>query len=372
MMRTAPFPSLRAMARVFIKAGALLLVANFIFVAIGVDPFARLITVNTWGLVGHGRPRLYYASDSQNGQLPVEALLAAHAIAYTPKTADELRVIVLGDSGVLGWGLTDAETFTAQLTARRLRIGGKRVVAYNLAYPVPNAGRDVLLLDAALRYQPDLVIWFVTAMSLRNPLDPDEGSAFLDINRARLEHLTSSFGLQEWFNVRMLPVPAWYSWIAFHNSDVLPVWLNSLVYPFVTPSWGQTGRRLGSETIPVKAQFVSGQTAFNPMPNITWQFLAVGQTLADRAGAQLLLVNEPILVGSGPNSDINYNLLYERVLYDRYRETLLAYTSRYNLWVIDLWNTVPAANFTDTAFHTDAAGWNIVADRIVSALQRIG
>jgi hypothetical protein len=369
-MRSAPFPSLRVMARVFAKAVALLLVANFLCVAAGIDPLASLITLNTWGLVGHGRPRLYYASDSQNGQLPVEALLAAHAIAYTPKAADEFRVVVLGDSGVLGWGLVDAETFTAQLTARQVRIGGKRVVAYNLAYPVPSAGRDVLLLDAALRYQPDLVIWFVTAMSLRNPLDPDEGSAFLDINRERLERLTNSFGLQEWFNARMLPEPAWYSWIAIHNADVVPVWLNSLAYPFLTPAWGQTGRRLGSEAIPAKAQFVSGQTAFNPMPNVTWQFLTAGQTLADRAGARLLLVNEPILVGSGPNSDINYNLLYERALYDQYREALSTYASRYNLWYIDLWNAVPAANFTDTAFHTDAAGWSSVADRIISALQK--
>jgi len=110
IMQTAPFPTLRVMARVFVKAVVLLFIANFVCVALGVDPLAQLITVNTWGLFGHGRPRLYYVTDDLNGVLPVEARLAVHTLAYTPKAPDEYRVIVLGDSATLGWDLADDET----------------------------------------------------------------------------------------------------------------------------------------------------------------------------------------------------------------------------------------------------------------------
>src|SRR5258707_9309304 len=132
-MRDSPFLSLRITLRVLAKAFVLLLILNFTCIAAGLNPIAALLRVNTWALVGHGRARLAYPSDFQNGQLPVESLIGAHILAYTPKTNDEYRVVVLGESGIAGWGLGDADMFTSQLTARNLRINGKRLVAYNLA-----------------------------------------------------------------------------------------------------------------------------------------------------------------------------------------------------------------------------------------------
>ncbi len=369
-MRSSPFSSPAVIARIFAKAAALLLIGNVAFLALRIDPLARLMTLNTWGLVGRGRARLFYPSDSQNGQLPVEALLAAHQIAYAPKAADEFRVIILGDSGTLGWTVPDDAIISAQLTAQNVQIGGKHVVAYDLAYPVPNVARDALILDAALRYQPDLVIWFVTAEGFRNTPEPGQDSTFLDINRVRLQRLTDAYDLQDWFNARLEPEPAWRSWLAIRNPDAASVWFNSLYYPFAVPSWGQTTRRLGSEAIPAKPRFASDNPAFRPMPNETWQFLLVGQSLAGRAGASLLLVNEPILVGSGPNSDVNYNLLYERALYDSYRQTLTDYAGQHKIWFRDLWNAIPAPLFTDTAFHLDAQGWALVAENLALEVRK--
>ncbi len=370
-MRSTPFPSLGVMARIFIKAIAILLISNLIFLAIRIDPLGELMMLNTWGLVGHGRARLFYPSDSRNGQLPTEALLAAHDIAHRPKNADEFRVVILGDSGTLGWTVPDDETISAQLTARHLQVNGKRVVAYNLAYPVPNVARDALILDAAMRYRPDLVIWFVTAMSLRNVLEPGQDNSFLEINRDRLQRLTDRYNLQGWVNAHMPPEPSLRTWIAIRNPDAVSVWFNSLFYPFISPSWGQTTRRLGSEPIPAKARYSSEQPAFNPMPNDTWQFVTGGKDLAAEAGVPLLLVNESILVGSGPNSDVNYNLLYERALYDRYRYTLAMYARQRDLWYIDLWNIIPASSFTDTAFHSDAAGWALVVDHLTAEISKL-
>src|SRR5258706_15012107 len=120
-MRGSPFPSLTVTVLVFVKAIVLLLILNFVCLALSFSPVDALIRFNSWWLVGHGRARLVYPSDFQNGQLPVDALVGAHALAYTPKSADEFRVVVLGESPIAGGGLRDEETLTAQLTARTVK-----------------------------------------------------------------------------------------------------------------------------------------------------------------------------------------------------------------------------------------------------------
>ncbi|HLY27502.1 MAG TPA: hypothetical protein VKQ72_14250, partial [Aggregatilineales bacterium] len=269
-----PTPSLRATLRIFGKAVALLLILNFACVALAYDPIAALTQFNTWWLVGHGRDRLVYPSDFQNGQLPMESLLRAHKLAYTPKAPDEYRVLALGESGIAGWGLPDSDTFTAQLTARGVQIGGKRVVAYNLAYPSPSVARDVLILDTALAYQPDLVIWFLSPAALDDsPEATGKNGVLFDLNRARLKRLTDTYNLGAWFDARMDPESAASRLIAIHNQDSLPVWFNSLLYPFVAPDLGITNRHIGSEAIPATARYVSGQRGFETLPNDTWRFL---------------------------------------------------------------------------------------------------
>jgi len=367
--RQSPFPSLTVLLRVVAKAVVLLLIVNVVCLATNVNPVRAVTLFNTWWLVGHGRARLAYPSDFQNGQLPVESLLAAHAIAYTPKAADEFRVIVLGESGIAGWGLADQDTFAGQLTARGVQLNGKRVVAYNLAYPSPSAVRDVLILDAALRYQPDLVIWFTTAAALDDsPEAVGVNGVFFDLNRQRLTRIAQARGLQSWLEPRLSPEPQWRNWLAIRDQDTLPVWINALLYPFVAPDLGLTTRRIASEPIPAKAKYYTGKPGFESLPNQTWQFLIVGRDLAAQAGARLLLVNEPMLIGTGKNSDVNYNLEYERVFYDAYRDKLAAFAATNQLWYADRWDVIPAAHFTDTPFHADAGGYALLVDQIVEQI----
>src|SRR5215510_4877368 len=98
-MRSAPFASLATLARVFVKAIAVLMSLNFVLLAAGIDPTVSITTLNTWGLAGQqGMPRLLFPDRFIRGQVPVEGMLAAHEIAYKPKASDEFRVIILGDS----------------------------------------------------------------------------------------------------------------------------------------------------------------------------------------------------------------------------------------------------------------------------------
>ncbi len=368
-----PSPSLRVTLRIFGKAIIVLLILNFACVALAFDPVASITQFNTWWMVGHGRPRLVYPSDFQNGQLPMESLLGAHSLAYTPKAPDEFRVLALGESGIAGWGLADPDTFTGQLNARGVQIGGKRVVAYNLAYPSPSVARDVLILDTALAYKPDLVIWFISPAALDDsPASIDTNGVLFDLNRARLKRITDAFNLQTWFDAHLAPEPAWTKWIAIHHQDTLPVWMNTLFYPFVPPDLGLTTRRIGSEAIPATARYHTGQPGFETLPNDTWRFLNVGQQLSAQAGAKFLLINEAMLIGSGPNSDVNYNREYERAFYERYRQALSDYAAANGMAYADLWNAIPASSFTDTPLHADRAGFAALVDAVIPKLKSIG
>lgn len=367
-MRTSPIRSLPSLIRIVVKAVILVAILNFVFLVVGFDPIQALVRINLWGLAGRGRERVIYASDFQNGQLPIPALLATHELAVRPKAADEYRVIVLGDSAVMGWGLQDVETFAAQLTARGLYRDGKRLVAYNLAYPTPSIARDTLLIEAAQRYQPDAAIWFVTATGFAELPHDDLTRGVLQINRSQLSRITDANGLADWYDRWVMPEAPVTRWSAFRDPVLTGVWIGTLPYPFIVPDVGKAERRAALAPIPIKARFTSDHPVFVGMPGDTWRFLEIGKQVADSHGMQLFIVNEPILIQIGANSETNYNTLYERALYDRYRVELAVRTQVLGIPLIDLWDAIPAANFTDTVLHMDADGYRQVVDRVIEVL----
>jgi hypothetical protein len=83
------------------------------------------------------------------------------------------------------------------------------------------------------------------------------------------------------------------------------------------------------------------------------------------ADIPLLLVNEPIFISSGRNSDVRYNAWYPRWAYDGYR-ALLAQTAAAHLWtLLDAWDAVSPAEFTDSPVHLTPAGVRQFAARII-------
>jgi hypothetical protein len=83
----------------------------------------------------------------------------------------------------------------------------------------------------------------------------------------------------------------------------------------------------------------------------------------------VVLINEPIFVSSGKNSDIRYNFFYPRWAYDQYRSMISEQVSRNEWDYVDLWDLVPASEFTDSAIHYSVYGNKLVADRIADLLQ---
>ena len=70
----------------------------------------------------------------------------------------------------------------------------------------------------------------------------------------------------------------------------------------------------------------------------------------------MLIVNEPIHIASGQNSDIRYNAFYPRWAYDQYREIMTAESQKSQCNYLDLWDAAPAGCFSDTSLHVSAQG----------------
>jgi hypothetical protein len=81
------------------------------------------------------------------------------------------------------------------------------------------------------------------------------------------------------------------------------------------------------------------------------------------------LVNEPILISNGLNSDIRYNFFYPRWAYDEYRQTLAEHAAARHWRYLDLWDLVSPDQFTNSAIHLTPAAESLLTNRIASAIQ---
>ena len=131
------------------------------------------------------------------------------------------------------------------------------------------------------------------------------------------------------------------------------------------------GPPVTSQSIRASAEINSSLPGYEVMPNRQWELLRAGRQMAREANVPLLIVNEPIYVGSGENSDINYNSFYERGLYDRFRTALAEFVAQHDLPYLDLWNMLPPEDFSNTSLHYDAEGNRRVAGEVMKGLQSL-
>jgi hypothetical protein len=288
-------------------------------------------------------------------------MLASHAISR-PKATDEIRsefrVVVIGDSAAWGWLLENDDTLAGQISQQ-----WQRVAVYNLGYPVLSLTKDLLLLEASLQYEPDLIIWPVTLHSLARERQLDH--PLLQQNPAAVRDLITRHSLNLDPNDPRFADTA--NTIAGQRRALADL-LRLQLYGF---SWAATGI---DQDIP--AAFTPRQSDFDPdvswldydeptpltAANLTLDVLAAGIEAA--GDVPVLIVNEPIFISDGRNSDLRYNAFYPRWAYDAYRE-LLAETAAAAGWnYVDLWNAIPPAEFTDTPVHLTPEGNRQLAERI--------
>jgi hypothetical protein len=82
----------------------------------------------------------------------------------------------------------------------------------------------------------------------------------------------------------------------------------------------------------------------------------------------LLIVNEPILISNGKNSNIRYNFFYPRWAYDQYRGMMSAHAQAQGWRYLDAWDLLPAGEFTNSAVHYSPTGARTLAEFIAATM----
>lgn len=355
---------------VLLKTVVLLLVVNFAFTAI--YPLDGLGKISAYNLLFTGRERFPFGENPQEvynfSLYNLEAMFNSLALDGTPKASDEFRVLVIGDSATWGTLLHPQETLSGQLNGLQLKAcDGRALRFYNLGYPTLSLTKDVMILDIAMRYQPDLILWPVTLQSF--PVDRQIESPLAKNNPQRIAVLQQQFGLG--LDLSVLPQVGFWQRTLVGGRRNLADLLRLQLYGAM---WSATGiDQLYPGDYARAARDLEQDTTFNgwegpelKQADLAWETLAAGWKIA--AGTPIVLVNEPILVSSGENSDLRYNFYYPRWAYDAYRSQLAEKAAQQGWTYLDAWNLVPESEFTNSAIHLTPAGMALFAEKIADLL----
>jgi hypothetical protein len=367
--------TLTSALRVLVKALVLFVLANLLFAL--VYPLPGLGRLSAYNVLFPGRQRLPYGDNPSRAYnvsvLNLDAMFASHELNAGDKPAGEFRVLLIGDSSTWGWLLKPADTLAAQINRAGLRMqDGRQVRAYNLGYPIMSLAKDLLIIDRAMSYQPDLVIWLVTLESF--PADKQLFHPLLQHNPTAERSLIARYGLKLDPNDSQFVTPnLWDRTLVGSRRDLADL-LRLQLYGVL---WAATGidQDYPAQYEPAAIDLEADNTFHDLQPpTLQTSDLAFDELQAgvQRIGkTPLLIVNEPILISNGKNSDVRYDFFYPRWAYDQYR-TLIANQAQAGGWnYVDLWDLLPMQEFTNSAVHYTPTGAQTLAAQLLPRITQL-
>jgi hypothetical protein len=354
---------------VILKATLLFVLFNFAFLFARNIPFGEFSLYNS---LFPGRERFPFGETRESYNLSLfdlDAMFASHILSGAAKTPDEYRVLLIGDSSVWGTLLMPEQTLAGQLNSSSISACGKNVRAYNLGYPYISLMQELMILDEALQYQPDMVVWLVTLESL--PREKQLSAPLVANNPARVRELAFKYELNVNTNDPALVHLSNWDQTFVGRRRALADLLRLQLYGAL---WSSTGiDQYYPETYErAQTDFEADYEFAGLTPPASLQdALALDVLDAGLRAAKVptLLVNEPILISHGLNSDIRYNFFYPRWAFDEYRSMLNEYTATSQLPYLDLWDLVPMEEFTNSGVHLTPSGEALLANKVGEAIQ---
>lgn len=354
---------------VIIKATLFLVLFNFAFILMSNFSFGKLSLYNK---IFPGRERFPFGENQRGYNLSLfdlDAMFAAHVLVGTPKTEDEYRVLLIGDSSVWGTLLTPEQNLAGQLNSQSITACGKNIRAYNLGYPYISLLQELMILDEALQYQPDMIVWLTTLESF--PKEKQFGAPLVANSPERVKQLIAKYQLPLDPNDPELNHPTtWDQTFVSRRKDLA----NLIRLQLYGVLWSATGvdQYYPENYERAQTDFEADDTFYNikqtePLrEQLSLDILEAGQNATD---LPMILVNEPILVSDGVNSDIRYNFFYPRWAYDEYRVMLSEFTAQQGVPYLDAWNLVPMDEFTNSGVHLTPFGESLLAEQVGEAIQ---
>ena len=335
--------------RILLKAALLFVIFNYAFSFV---PDSVLWRVSLFNTILPGEPRFLKESN-------LDLIFDTHEIANSSQRTNEYKVIMVGDSSIWGYTLNPEETLSGIINAAGMSTcKGQPIHIYNLGYPGTSVFKDLLILHRALTYKPDLIIWNVTLLSMLDTKSDIKFSILPQNNAEIAQNLIDRYKL----SIKIPPLTG----SALQNRSFLnrrEEIARFIKYQLDGIRWQAVGREPVDNVYPPLGIDVAANRSFQrgelPKPIITPALLKLDVLNAgiQMAGnTPLIIINEPIQVVNGTNSNIRYDNIYPRWAYDQYRTIMNARAKQYHWNYTDLWDIVPQSQFADSIFHRNIKG----------------
>ncbi|MAU11630.1 MAG: hypothetical protein CL607_17530 [Anaerolineaceae bacterium] len=364
----------RFILRVIAKAALAFIVINLLFAVCNLTWWVNQISIYN-GLVP-GRERLPYGEQAEAYNLTLDsldAMFSTHVI-NRPKAENEFRVVVIGDSSVWGVLLDPGQTLAGQMNALDLQMADYHYEFYNLGYPTLSVLKDLLILERAVQYQPDLVLWLITPESLHRPslLDAPLVQRNADATRTLIERYGLAIDPND---TRFVPELDFFGRTMVGQRRELADWWRLQLYGF---DWGMTGiDHVNAPYDPLTNDFSEDVSWHGLSPGddlqsqLALDVLDAGRAITEQAGVPLYVVNEPIYIADGENSDLHYNIWYPNWAYDTYQGIMSENATRFSDAYSSPWDMILPEHFTDSPVHMDPEGTAQFAGALSGAMMGV-
>ncbi len=355
--------------RLLIKTILLLLIFNFAFPIFSSISWDNLSLYNR---IFPGRERLPFGETPElayNTTLnDLDAMLASHIVAGEMNEA--IDIFVIGDSSVWGTLLKNEDTITHRLQEKINspdNFNNRKINIYNLGYPTTSVLKDLVILDKAMSYEPDVVIWFVTLNSLVKdahldaPIVMNNPEVFNQVvfkYDLPMDELPETSYIQKTFLNQRRNI-----YDRIHLQLLGAMWTATGIDQYIPEEYTRAARDLEADD--------TYQSV--PRDGLTSDYLdlaIIESFVAHNPKVEVLVVNEPILISDGANSDIRYNYYYPRWAYDQYRAVLADRFLENGIKYIDLWDIIPEPLFTNSAIHYNNEGVAILVDALLPYIEK--
>lgn len=364
---------------VLLKALALFVVFNVVYA--GLNPPVGKFSAYNHILPGRLRfpyaqePSFYFVGYNAPIYEDFDAMFGAHVIS-SRKPENEFRLILLGDSSTWGISVQAEKTLAEQINRFQLKTcDGRNVRAYNLGYPMPFLMRDALILDKAMEYKPDMVLWLVTLYTL----EPKKAETYFILPHAeRYQRLLNTYDLESSKLAEPLKERGfWEQTIVGERRRLKKIALTQMLGML----WSAThiDNHAGLQPVPstpaVDVDSQLGYEGWKPeesselFASLSFDVLSAGFKIA--GDVPVVLVNEPIFIAEGKNHSIRYNVFYPRWAYDAYRQWMVAWTEKEGQVLLDYWNVLPPAGFSDQNFHRNSLGEKQLATLLAPEIKNL-
>jgi len=208
-----------------------------------------------------------------------------------------------------------------------------------------------------MRYQPDMIVWLVTLESF--PYDKQLFPPLVQHNPGPMQSLISNYQLRFDPNDPSFVKESFWDRTLIGRRRALADLLRLQLYGVM---WAATGvdqdypekyeRR--QEDFDVDYSFHDLQPPHLTAADLAFDILDAGHAVG--GGVPVLVVNEPMFISRGKNSDIRYNFFYPRWAYDDYHRLLAERAEARGWHTLDLGDVIEGSEFTNSAVHLTPKG----------------